>query len=176
MVARRSLYRLWQFWQSASARPLSAPARAEIGRLLNPVEQRLFERLKRSDQRHSYRVMQALQAAGHGRPELLKAALLHDVGKTRVRGAAWDRVAVVLGQAFWPRRTAQWAGGQPHGWRRPFAVKARHPEWGAEMAAAAGSPALTVRLIRRHQELLPVAEAGEEARLLRLLQAVDDNN
>ena len=35
--------------------------------------------------------------------------------------------------------------------RRPFIARARHPQWGAEMAAAGSRPAV-IDLIRRHQD------------------------
>ena len=38
-----------------------------------------------SDQRHSLNVMRTLRRQGHTEPDLLAAALLHDVGKS----AAW---------------------------------------------------------------------------------------
>jgi len=69
----------------------------------------------------------------------------------------------------------------PHGWRRPFVVKAQHAAWGAEMAANAGSDPLTVWLIEHHQDVLAPLKASEEVgteaeRLLRQLQWADDHN
>jgi hypothetical protein len=43
------------------------------------------------------------------------------------------------------------SNGEARGWRRGFVVSAKHPEWGADMVAAAGGDALAVKLIRYHQ-------------------------
>jgi hypothetical protein len=169
-------YRVRQFWQAMSARRLSPAEWQQIEKILSPAESRLFSRLSTADQAHSYRVLQALLDQGHQDRPLLAAALLHDVGKTRIHLPLWLRPVIILGQAVFGRRVEQWGQGEPAGWRAPFVIKARHAEWGATMAAAAGSDAATVALIRRHQERLsPGAESGEEP-LLRLLQQADDDN
>ncbi|MEW5989482.1 MAG: HD domain-containing protein [Chloroflexota bacterium] len=169
-------YRLGQFWRILTARPLPTAARMEIAAALTPPEVALFERLAASDQWHSWRVMQTLQAAGHDQPDLLAAALLHDVGKTRWPLTLWDRTLIVLAQAIWPKWVAVWGEPGGRGWRRPFVVKAQHPIWGAEMAAAAGSRPLTIALIRRHQDLRPAEPRSEADRLLGYLQWADDQN
>ena len=46
----------------------------------------------------------------------------------------------------------------------------------AEMAEAAGSSALVVSLIRRHQDDLPETALSEEDELLHILQWADDQN
>jgi hypothetical protein len=168
-------YRLWQFWQAVYHPPLSDEARRQIGAVLTPAEAGLFGRFSQADQVHGYRVMRALQAEGHSHPALLAAALLHDVGKTRVRWFVWDRVAVVVGRRLGVGKTAVFSQNPPTGWRKPFVVRARHPAWGAEMAAAVGSSPLTVALIRRHQDEI-TAVVTEEDKLLHALQWADNQN
>jgi hypothetical protein len=170
------LYRLWQFWEIVRARPLAPEAQRELAAILSPPEMQLFQTLSLSDQQHSYRVAQTLRDAGHHHPDLLAAALLHDVGKSRVRLTLADRTLIVLAQAFWPQKTTTWGQGEARGWRRPFVVKVRHPEWSEWMAAQAGSRPLTLALIRRHQQPLPPSGGSEEDELLRLLQWADDQN
>lgn len=172
----RPVYRLRQFWQNVTAAPLPGDAWNEIESVLSPAEVALFRRLAASDRRHSYGVMQTLRSADHTHPALLAAALLHDVGKTRVPLTVWDRTLIVAAETAVPRRSAAWGQGTPHGWKRPFVVKAQHAAWGAEMAAAAGSRSLTVALIRRHQDPLPEAVEHEEDRLLHWLQWADEQN
>ena len=123
-------YRLRQFWQNVAARPLTAVAQSEVSAQLTPAEMTLFQHFSNSDQWHSYRVMKTLQAANHIHPDLLTAALLHDVGKTRVPLSVWERSWVVVGQVIWPKKTAVWGQDAPLGWKRPFVVKAQHPAWG----------------------------------------------
>lgn len=170
------LYRLGQFWRMWTAGPLPAAVRAEIAAVLTPQEMMLFNAFLPHDQWHSYRVWRTLQAAGQTQPDLLAAALLHDVGKTRLSLSLWERSLIVLAEAFLPRTVAAWGKEEMHGWRRPFAVKRQHPAWGAEMARAAGCRPLTVSLIRRHQEKLPSTAATREEELLRWLQWADDQN
>lgn len=169
-------YRLRQFWQNVAARPLTAVAQSEVSAQLTPAEMTLFQHFSNSDQWHSYRVMKTLQAANHIHPDLLTAALLHDVGKTRAPLSVWERSWVVLGQVIWPKKTAVWGQDAPLGWKRPFVVKAQHPAWGADMAAAAGSSELAVGLIRRHQDTVPETAVSEMDHLLRHLQWADNQN
>ena len=169
-------YRLWQFWQIVTAVPLVPSAREEVAAILTVDEMKLFERLSLNDQWHSYRVMKMLQAAGYEQTPLLVAALLHDVGKTRLPLSVWQRSLIVLASILLPRQTAVWGQGDAVGWKRPFAVKVQHPAWSAAMATAVGSHPLAVRLMQRHQEPILPEDSSEEAELLRLLQWADDQN
>ena len=145
--------------------------------VLSPAEMALFRRLRRSEQLHSLRVLRAIQAEGEHDPALLVAALLHDVGKTVAPFTLPDRVIVVLVRKFAPDAFYRWgAQAEPRGWRRPFAISLRHPQWSAEMLAAAGSQPLAVELARRHADPLPAAPRDETERLLLVLRRADDAN
>ncbi len=102
----RPLYRARQFWQGLTAAPLSAEARQLVERILSPAEQQGFDRLAPVDQWHSYQVLRLLQRHGHDEPALLKAALLHDIGKTRAPLSLLDRTVAVLGRLLIPGRAA----------------------------------------------------------------------
>jgi hypothetical protein len=149
---------------------------------LSPALFALYRRMRRSERQHSLRVLQKLLAAGHTDPDLLAAALLHDVGKTRAPFFLPEKVLVVLVKAAAPRCYQRWGSGSADGWRRPFAVSVQHPAWGADMVAEAGGSPLTVTLVRRHADDPdgdPDAGAvcpTEIDRLLRALQAADDLN
>ncbi len=193
MIARIG-YRVRQFWHSLFASPLSDGDWQVVCQRLNAQEQWLFRQYSISDQWHGYNVLRTLQAAGHQQSDLLTAALLHDVGKSRMPLAIWERVLIVLVQAVLPRKAMMWGRGKVMaatsivGWKRPFIVRAKHPAWGAEMAASVGCSPLTVALIRRHQDKLPVAVAmgdmvamggaaiTQEDKLLHLLQWADNQN
>ncbi len=166
-------YRLRQLKNNLTAGPLSETAQRQVATLLSPAEQALFARLSFADQWHSIRVLGDLCAAGYNDPDLLAAALLHDVGKTRYPLTAWDRTVIVVGAGLFPRRAAQWGAGPVDGWRRPFVIRAHHPQWGAEMATAVGARAAVIDLIRRHADT-PGESAGDDA--LRALQWADDQN
>ena len=176
----RVRYRVTQFgqWILDSMRPLDlAYARK---RLPTPELVALFTRMSRADQHHSITVAQALERQGHHNPDLIAAALLHDIGKSRVRMSVWARVMVVLGEWLVPEAAHQWSRAEAKGLRRPFVVRHRHAAWGAEMTSQAGASQTTVRLIRNHHKAIDketdaeVELRVETRRLLAALQASDD--
>ncbi len=147
-------------------------------RVLSPALFDLYRRMRRSERQHSLRVLRCLIDAGHTEPDLLVAALLHDVGKIRVPYYLPEKVLIVLVKAAAPSLYQQWGRGPAQGWRRPFAVGVQHPAWGADMVAAAGGSPLAVDLIRRHADYLDGRDESDSDAdtLLRALQAVDDAN
>lgn len=169
-------YRARQFWQALSAGPLRGEARIDIRSVLAPAEFVLFERQSPGDQQHAYRVMCTLRSAGQNDPELLAAALLHDVGKSFCKAHWWDRPLVVLLQGLAPGWSARLAEGDVGSWKRPFVVKEQHATWGADAAMNAGCSATTVALIRKHQDRLRQSDGDRATRLLAWLQWADDNN
>jgi hypothetical protein len=172
----RPLYRVWQFWKLVTARPLDRKADAEIRTVLSPEQQRLFGRFSASEQQHSYRVYETLKQAGQENPDLLAAALLHDVGKTRFPRPWWHRPFVVLGQAFLRSKAAEWSQSEGKWIARPFVIKANHAEWGAAEAETAGSSATTIALIRYHHHPQTAVQDQKLANLLAHLQWADDNS
>ncbi len=156
----RILYRVRQFWQALTAVP--NPEDVETARgLLTPSLMTLFLGMQPSEQAHSLRILQQLRQQGESDPDLLAAALLHDLGKSCHPLSIWERTLIVLGKAFFSRQAGQWGKGEPRGWRRAFVVAAQHPAWGAEMAVQAGASPLTAALIRRHQEFTSAQQMPE---------------
>ena len=147
-----TLYRVRQFLRMAGL--LGDRTAAHVGRevlaLLSPVEQGLFSRLSAADRRHSIELAARLHRDGHTDPLLLRAALLHDVGKAEAKLRLWHRVLVVLANRFAPR-LAVWLAVSPVGWRRPFFVARHHAAIGAELLEQVGSPAEVVWLVRHHE-------------------------
>lgn len=175
MRLSRAGYRLRQFWLALGGKP--RPQQLEQARgILSPPQFTLFRQLQPSEQAHALDVFSQLKNAGCSHPEMLAAALLHDVGKARHPLRLWERVVIVLGKRFTPRLAERWGQGEPKGLRRPFVIAAQHPEWGAEMAEACGSSPLVVALIHYHQE----EDAGDltqkEREFLAALQEVDDKS
>ena len=177
MIASRILYRARQFWHALYAVP-SVDDLDEVHSLLNPAQMALFLRMHPSEQAHSIQIMQAIVQTGadqfgERRVDVLRAALLHDVGKNCYPLRIWERVLIVLARAFAPTLVGRWGAGEASGWRRVFVVAWQHPSWGAQMAADAGASPLTVALIRRHQDVLLKGSDDFEDRMLRLLHSAD---
>jgi len=178
-------YRAKQFLRALAAR-VSDEELEQAACILTPASLALFHSMAIQDQRHGFDTYTALQQAGHTNPNLLAAALLHDVGKAAARLPAWQRAVIVLLDRFAPRlltclsqggpqghALGQRPRGLPKGWRRPFVVHARHPEVGARWVQEAGGSPLTVALIRRHQDRISNCQT-EEGQLLAVLQTADN--
>jgi hypothetical protein len=173
----RVRYRGRQFWEALRSPPLTAWDLESARSVLADQQLALFTRLQPSEQRHGLRVLQTLQDQGETHPDLLTAALLHDVGKIYHPLHLLERVVIVLVKQTFPDRMKLWGDAQPKGWKRPFAVANQHPSWGADLAQAAGTSPLAVYLIREHQnELSSVAPDLLENRLLSALQDADNQN
>ena len=175
MPLQIALYRVRQFFSALLAR-VSPDDLREADEVLSPDAQKLFRRMSVSDQHHSLNVMRTLRLQGQTAPDVLAAALLHDVGKSAVWIAPWHRAIIVLTAHFAPGVLAWLTRGEPHGWRRPFVIHRQHSEIGAEWAAQAGCSPLTVSLIRRHPEPLRHAPQDEAEWLLVALQRADGVN
>ncbi|TMF46894.1 MAG: HDIG domain-containing protein [Chloroflexi bacterium] len=150
------VYRLWQVRQQLGfVAPLSAKERLEVARWLPASALPLFNSMSAADQRHSLRVCQGLQARGCTDPDLLAAALLHDVGKAQGRVPFWTRPAIVLGKLCAPRllsRLATYPCAGLSRWRRSLGYAWWHAEIGAEMAAKAGLSERVALYIRTHHQ------------------------
>ena len=177
MKSSQVIYRTRQFWLAWRTQSLTeaelAPARAA----LTTEQMQLFTRLQPSEQIHALRVLQTVQQQGESDPDLQTAALLHDIGKARAPLKLWERVLIVLGKVFFPKRVEIWGNGQPEGWARPFVIAEQHPTWGGEMASEVGASPLVVSLIRRHQspdKFQPISQ--HEDRLLGILRKADHQN
>lgn len=184
MKLERLGYRLRQFRDALAARPQPQDL-AQARSLLSPEQMELFQKLQPSEQAHSLRLVRDLQIrlkdqALEHRQDLLVAALLHDVGKSRYPLSVWERAMIVLGSALAPSRMERWGREDLDGaaltWRRAFITAAQHPRWGAELAAQAGVSPLAAALIHQHQTPAPAVPTNEEEKLLLLLQSVDNNS
>ena len=143
---------------------------------LTKAEYLLFLKMSRAERQHHLRVLNFLLKADHNHPSLLKAALLHDVGKTRFRFTLPERVLVVIVKTLSPQKFEQWSQSAPQGWKRPFVISACHPVWSAEMGAAEGLDELALDLITRHQSPVPDPPQTEADQLLILLQTADNQS
>jgi hypothetical protein len=166
----RLAYRTRQFWNVLPGSRKRVKTDALLP-YLSPSQIVIFRRMQPSEQIHAYQMLEQLKTAGQNDPDLLAAALLHDVGKILYPLSLLDRVVIVLGKRFFQRRARRWSEGTPSRLRRLFVVAAHHPGWGADLAEQAGASSRTVDLIRRHQDISSIDDP-----LLAALQAADDEN
>jgi hypothetical protein len=155
VVVQRTGYRVGQFGRALAP---WVPERdlALAAAILSPVQLAAFQRLPAADQRHAARVARTLLAADARDPDLIVAALLHDLGKVEATGSGrvWlpHRVANVLLSRRWP---AIWRrlSDQPHaGPALGCYLLRHHAVLGAAWAARLGVAPRACQLIAAHQE------------------------
>lgn len=170
-VLRRSSGQAWyrarQFGNVFRAR-VSQDEQALLRQVLNPEQQGLFLDMHPVAQRHHMDVCLDLQSQGWRDPEVLAAALLHDVGKGQL--GVWERTAIVLAETLMPRLfSSPWAQGRKSGRFRWLGAQAGHAGRGAALVAAAGGASRTVTLIRGH-------DSGGDDPASEALRRADDRN
>ena len=166
MLARIT-YRGRQFFNIASTR-IKDEEREATKLLLNPAQQELFCRMTALAQRHCLNVYHTLREGGCEDGDLLRAALLHDVGKEEV--GLSHRVACVVLRRMSPAFLERLADDRPGGWRYGLYANLHHPQRGADLVEATGASATTVDLIRSHQD------KGSGNPKLLVLQRADEAN
>jgi len=143
---------------------LARPDDAFAERWLPSAERALYRRMDRRDRDHACRVARGLLAAApQASPLLVRAALLHDVGKADRPYRAWERIAV---HVYRPRRgavPADGAAGLAALWRHHH----EHPARGAAMILAAGGDPEVAALVRAHHD----SDGPSELELLRRVDA-----
>lgn len=166
-----ALTRVYQVLSALTAR--RAPSDPNLTRALSPDEQTLFAALSPVDRAHALRVAERLEQAGYHDPALLKAGLLHDIGKAGADIGLLHRILHVALGVLAPGLLA-WLGADPGGWHLPFYALAHHAEIGAELVRQAGGDALTVALVRYHDAADIPPPLTSRAELWRALRAADD--
>jgi putative nucleotidyltransferase with HDIG domain len=142
---------------------LARPDDAFAARMLPPCEYALYARMDARDRLHACQVAKALQAEGGASGALLRAALLHDVGKSVHPYRAWERIAFHL---FVPRALP--ASPALQGFRRAQQVHVHHAAYGAALIREAGGDARVTELVARHHDPGQDEEARRLERLERL--------
>jgi hypothetical protein len=153
---RAALWRVQQFVHALGSRPDRAVDLKLRHLLGSDAQWRLLERLTPFDRAHHLRVHQLLLDAGHDDPDLLRAALLHDIGKADERGrvTAVHRAIRVTLRRIAPSlldRVARKGNRLTHGlWLADC-----HAETGAALAGRAGASVRCCELIARHEDPEP---------------------
>ncbi|MDA8441960.1 MAG: HDIG domain-containing protein [Peptococcaceae bacterium] len=162
------LHRLRQFFTALNPH-LGVKHHTIIAAQLNEAEQTLFFSMDKIDQRHCADVALLCDQLSHAttlgvnRELLLKAALLHDVGKRAGDIKLHHRIWIVLLQAFWPACMPRLAE-RPD---TPYNVSLNHPAIGADRCRLIGASPELIRLVDTHHS----DSAGLELTLLRQADA-----
>jgi hypothetical protein len=151
---RRLLHLARRFFEVLRAEPLSPSDQTEVASLLRPEEASYFWGQAVPDQRHALAAARRVAAVTPERRELLRAALLHDVGKRHVPlGIAGRTVASALDLLHLP------APGRMGNYLA-------HCETGAADLTGAGSESIVVAFARSHHGPRPAEINEADWRLL----------
>lgn len=142
---------------------------------LNVTEKRLFYNMEPSIQKHCVNVAYSIlismsDSEESNSPFLIKAALLHDIGKSRGSIRLFDRVCFVMSIKLSPRFTLWMAQPRKNSWLprigQAFYVHCYHGEIGASLAEKAGLSVEMIYLIKNHHDRNLALGSGDLAALL----------
>ena len=160
-MLRRCAYRVRQFQRAAGARP--SPNHIAIVRsYLSPAEQELFFATSPRDQHHHLETVRLLCRDGTPSHMLIRAALLHDVGKGYIR--LHERVLYVLLTALAPRLLDRLTRSERGGVLGALYRTRHHARTGAAWLQNLGACPREVELVARHHD--PPGDDGELRRLI----------
>lgn len=132
-----------RFFDVASARQLTDYEQAEVGEWVSGDLQTLFLAQDHADQRHGYEAARSVIELGRASPDVIEAALLHDIGKRHAGlglvGRSAASVLIVLNLPLSARMSAY----RDHG-----------PVGSAELADA-GAGSLAVDFALHHHDQRP---------------------
>lgn len=137
-----------------SAKPLEPAERERVMRLLQPSEIAMFFGQDVADQRHGLDSATHVEDRTQDRPDLIRAALLHDVGKRHAGLGPFSRILASLVIRSGLPRTSRIAAYENHG-----------PLGAADLERIGAEPAVVAFAARHHSER-PDEFGSDEWRLL----------
>lgn len=175
-MKNKVIYRVWQFRQSFKP-SLSQNEWDRIRLYLTPEQIVLLSNLPVSDQNHTNRVFTSLLDGGEKDQDLIKAALLHDIGKGLHPLRRWERVFAVFISGLSGALARDWGQGEPVGIKRSLVIIHQHSAWGAELALGAGCNEDVIWLIKNHENYqIPTSTSKKRLESLKKLQTADNQN
>lgn len=150
------LHLIRRFFGYIRARPLSPSEQERVRRSLEPGLARLFFSQAHQDQRHAIDVLDRL---GTSDPDLMEAALLHDIGKAASRLGPISRSLATVAAFLHLSVPSRWASYLDHG------------RIGAEILSDAGASSFAVAFSLHHPGAAP---EGIDSEVWALVEAADD--
>jgi putative nucleotidyltransferase with HDIG domain len=147
-----------------------------VSQILEPDQFDLFLKLQNSEQFHAIRVMSDVETAGFSQLEFLKAALLHDIGKTVHPLKIWERALIVLFSRFNPESFRDLSDLDLKGWKRGLVIAKKHPEWGADLISDTNISKEMVAIIRTHHSYEIEYKDKKYSEFFQLLRSIDGKN
>lgn len=133
-----------RFWQTVTASPLRPDEASKVRELLrSDVEQALFFGQADADQRHAFEAARQVARAAPRRLDLIRAALLHDVGKGLASLGVIGRVAASIAHKLGLPTPARWSR------------YLHHDDLGADALEQAGCEPVIVAFARYHHRARP---------------------
>jgi hypothetical protein len=134
---------------------------------LTSDELELFKLLSRYDQKHGLNVSRYLKAHGAALP-LIRAGLLHDIGKTKCPELTLIRRSICVAiEAYRPTEADVLAKKGKGKLPRALYIHQNHPELGAKMLEEMDADVYLVSLVRFHQNGNAPVEVGRDLAILR---------
>ncbi|SET16105.1 HDIG domain-containing protein [Natronincola peptidivorans] len=138
------LYRVKQFFQGLTAKIYDKDI-AFIKEYLSPQEQELFFQLRKSEQRHSLNVAYGCYSEAPENTSLIKAALLHDIGKIGSNLTLINKSFVVIAKNLNLKENMT-----PAFLNKALYYKNHHGELGYEMLLKLGLEEKILLLVKNH--------------------------
>lgn len=150
-------YRLRQLYNALNPK-IKEEELSWVERILSEKELLLFRKQVLTEQRHaldvafdiiSHRSEIILLVGEQAYDNLLKAALLHDCGKSLVKLRLWQRVFIVV-YDFLPLRTKYYITGMKNVFSKTIVIHKQHPAWGRRLGTKIGLNHEILKLIENH--------------------------
>jgi UTP:GlnB (protein PII) uridylyltransferase len=146
------MYRIQQFFKSLFVTKGMVDMEF-VHKHLTAAQEGVFLRMQAYDRYHSVYFAKTLISNVYKVPEdLIVAALLHDVGKSRYPINSFHRMGAVVARRFAPQVMEKENEEEVAFLNRTVLVSNHHAEWSENMAKSAGVSDLTAWIIAHHED------------------------
>lgn len=144
-----------------------------LNKYLDQKERELFFQLAKRDQRHSFDTTWKLINRGYDEKDLIRFALLHDIGKKKERINLLHRISFVILERLWPKYIANVnVGKKKKSFKTGLYCLENHPKIGADLLTEIGEDQRIVEWVKEHHNL----KAIEMNKNLKILREADNSS